>query len=100
MALPAASSALSAALVESVVAALASASTAFSTLVSFSTASSVWLWHAARPSARTATVKAIFFMIVPLLQMPPIPGTGLGLSYDSHRPARAHIDERTATQLP
>src|SRR5688500_17508687 len=71
MALPAESSALSAALAASLVAALVSASTAFSTLVSFSTASSVLDSHAARPSARTATVTAIFFMIVPLHQSCP-----------------------------
>src|SRR5215213_3308560 len=100
MALLAESSALSAALAASLVAALVSASAAFSTLVSSLTVSSVLFSHAARPSARTATVIAIFFMIVPLLQMPPEPGTGLGLSYDSHRPARAHTDARTATQLP
>src|SRR4028118_1145248 len=100
MALPAWSRALSAALAASLVAALVSASAAFSTLVSLAVASSFWLWHAARPSARTATVTAIFFMIVPLLQMPPKTGHRLDLSHKTNRSARAHIVESIATQLP
>src|SRR3569623_562018 len=60
-------------------AALVSTAAAFSTLVSTAALlSALFLAQAARPSARTATVRATFFMIVPFPSMRPEAGVTLG----------------------
>src|SRR3569623_1023759 len=60
-------------------AALVSTAAAFSTLVSTAALlSALFLAQAARPSARTATVRATFFMIVPFPSMRPRAGVTLG----------------------
>src|SRR4029079_16222343 len=82
------------------VAALASASAAFST-AALSAALSVLVSHAARPSARTATVSATFFMIVPFLaygERPSFRETAPARPHASVRPAAGNIDVSRVTQ--